>query len=143
VTLESLSRRSLAQPAFGAAIAGALALLALALAAVGTYGIFACAVAQRTRELGIRLAIGAAPSEIARLVLAEGASVAGVGLSGGLSAAALVTSWVRSIVPGAAPYDLLTFGAAASVMFGAAIMACWIPARRAGRLDPSSVLRSE
>jgi putative ABC transport system permease protein len=143
VAMESLARRSLAQPGFGAGLAAALALLALALAGVGTYGIFACAVAQRTREMGVRLAIGAAPSAITRLVLLQGISVAGAGLVAGLSAAWLAMRWVHSTLPAAAPSDLMTFLVAAGVMLAAALAASWFPARRAGRLDPALILRSE
>jgi ABC-type antimicrobial peptide transport system permease subunit len=113
------------------------------LAAVGVYGLFACAVAQRTREMGVRLALGATAAALVRLVLMEGAIVGVAGLTAGLSAAFAAAEWVRSVLPGASRPDLTIFASAAAVLLAAALAACWIPARRAGRADPADVLRAE
>ena len=142
-TIDDLVDRSLAQPGFGAAFGAALALLALGLAVVGVYGLFAFAVAGRTREIGVRLALGATSSRVVRLIVAEGAAVAGAGLAAGLSGAVIAARWIRTVLPGALPIDLSTIAVAGGVMLAAALAACWLPARRAGRLDPASVIRSE
>ena len=142
-TLDSLLARSLAQPGFGAGLGGALGILALSLTAVGVYGLFAFAVAQRTRELGLRLALGATPRGVVRLILGEAALVALAGLAPGLAGALLAMQWIRSLLPGTVPSDSGTLVLAAAITLSAALAACWIPARRAARLDPSIVLRSE
>ena len=142
-TLDSLVAQSLAQPGFGAGLGAALGLLALSLTAVGVYGLFAFAVAQRTREMGLRLALGSTPGGVVRLILGEGAVVAAAGLAAGLAGALGAVRWIRSLLPETMAPDAATFVLAAAVMLGAALLACWIPARRASRLDPATVLRSE
>jgi putative ABC transport system permease protein len=142
-TMEELRRRSFAAPGFGAALGSALALLALTLTAVGVYGVYAFAVGQRRREVGVRLAVGGTPSDIERLILTDGLKVAGIGLCAGLPGAVLAARWIRGFVPGAAASDAATLVAAALVTLVVALAACWIPARRASRVDPTVVLRAE
>jgi predicted permease len=142
-TLDSLVTLSLAQPGFGASLGAALGILALALTAVGVYGLFAFAVTQRTREMGLRLALGATPQGVLRLVMVEGTFVAAGGVAAGLAGAALAARWIRSLLPETTPPGVAMFAVAAAVTLAAALLACWIPARRAAALDPASVLRSE
>jgi putative ABC transport system permease protein len=142
-TLQELRRRSFAAPGFGAALGSALAVLALTLTAVGVYGVYAFAVAQRRREVGVRLAIGGTPARIQRLILREGLTVAVIGLSAGLPAAIAGARWARGFVPGAAASDPVTLGTAALITLAVALAACWIPARRVSRVDPTVVLRAE
>jgi putative ABC transport system permease protein len=142
-TLAALRGRSFAQAGFGAALGSALALLALALTAVGVYGLYAFAVAQRRREVGVRLAVGGTPGRVLRMILADGMKTAVAGLCLGLPSAVLAARWVRGSVPGVAAVDVDTLCVAAAVMLVVALLACWIPARRASRVDPSVVLRAD
>jgi putative ABC transport system permease protein len=142
-TLDALISRSVARPGFGAAFGGALALLALTLAGVGAYGLFAFAVSQRLREMAVRLALGATPATNLRLVLADGLRVAVAGLLVGLPVAAVAIGAARAIVvEGMAP-EPWAFGAAAAVLLVVAWGACWLPARRAARVQPASALRTD
>lgn len=142
-TMEGLKRRSFAAPEFGAALGSALALLALTLTAVGVYGMYAFAVGQRRREVGVRLAVGGTPAQIERLILMDGLKMAAAGLCAGLPAAIVAARWIRGFVPGAAATDPVTLGLAALLTLAVALAACWIPARRASRVGPSVVLRAE
>ena len=142
-TMNALRTRSFAAPGFGAALGGALAVLALTLTAVGVYGVYAFAVAQRRREVGVRLAVGGTPARIERLILKDALHVAVIGLSAGLPAAIVAARWVRGFVPGAAATDPATLATAAMLAIAVAMAACWIPARRASRVDPTVVLRAE
>jgi putative ABC transport system permease protein len=117
--------------------------LALLLAAVGLYGLVAYGVAQRTREFGIRTALGASPREILRLVLREGAGLIGLGLAFGLTGALAATQLLRQMVFGTSVYDPLVFAVVPLVLAGAAALACLIPARRAARIDPLVALRRD
>jgi putative ABC transport system permease protein len=122
---------------------GAFALLATSLAAVGIGGIVAYAVAQRRRELGIRQALGAAPADVVRLVLAEGIRLAAFGIPAGLVLAALGVRLLRSFLFGVESADPLTYGAVAVALATIAVASAWIPARRATRVRPADALRGE
>lgn len=124
-------------------VAGSLGVVALLLAVLGIYGVTAYAVTQRTRELGIRIALGAGRPRVVRLVLRQGVLLAGIGVLVGLAAAAALTRLLRGLLYGIAPTDPLAFGAAALLLVAAAVAASWIPARRASRVDPMVALRSE
>ena len=119
------------------------AALALLLAAVGTYGVMSYAVNQRGRELGIRMAMGAEAGMVQRLVMGEGLRVAADGLVVGLGGAWVLTGILESLLFNIAARDPVTFLAGPVVLTLVAIAACWIPARRATRLDPVTVLREE
>ena len=140
-TMTALMARSLAQPGFGAALGSAVALLALALATVGVYGVLAHGLAQRRREVGVRLALGSTPGGI--LVVRDGARLAIVGLTAGVPLAIVAARWTETTLPGLGGADAMTLLAAAAVTFGAAMAASWIPARRASGLDPGVVLRGD
>ena len=117
--------------------------LALLLAAIGLYGLIAYGVAQRTREFGIRAALGASPREILHLVLREGTSLIGLGLGLGLVGAVAAAGLLRQMVFATSVHDPLVFVAVPLVLALTAAAACLIPARRATRVDPLTALRSE
>jgi hypothetical protein len=122
---------------------GTFALLALALAAVGLYGVLAYTVTRRTREMGIRVALGARPASVVRLVLAQGLRFTIVGLALGLASAAALTRVMRSMLFGVTPLDPVTFGGVAVLLAAVAVTASYVPARRASRVDPAVALRAE
>jgi putative ABC transport system permease protein len=142
-TMESLVSRSIAQPGFGAASGFALAALALSLAGVGVYGLLAFAVAQRKREVGIRLAVGASRLQILRLLVTDGARLALIGVAAGAAGAVALGRWISSVVPGAGPMDGAIVLIAAGTVMASAFLASWVPARRASQADPSVVLRAD
>ena len=142
-SLESLVTRDVASPRFTMLLTASFALLALLLAMIGVYGVMSYAVAQRTREMGIRLALGAERGDVVRLMLVRGLKVIGaasvVGAVAALGAGRLIRGQLYDV--GAA--DPLTFAAVPLVLAAVALLACYIPARRAARIDPALALRSE
>jgi hypothetical protein len=127
----------------GSQILGLFGVIGLALAAVGLYGVLAFAVAQRTREIGIRMALGGATHDILRLVLVRGVGLTLAGLGIGLALAAALSRLLASLLIGVGPWDPLTFGGVAAVLAAVALLACVLPARRAPREDPLVALRTE
>jgi len=127
----------------GAWLLGLFGLLGLALAALGVYGVMAYAVNQRTREFGIRLALGAHTRDVIRMVLHRGMTVAGAGLLAGLALAAATARLLRFLLFDVAPLDPLTFVAVAALVGAVALLANWLPARRTARVDPLEALRAE
>jgi len=117
--------------------------LALALAAVGLYGLVSFGVSQRVRELGIRIALGARPQALAGLVLARGLALAGVGLGVGLGLSVLLGRALRGLLFAVSPDDLLSLGVASAVLLLTAAVAAWLPARRAARVDAVVSLKEE
>jgi putative ABC transport system permease protein len=117
--------------------------VALALAISGLFGVIAYSVSQRTRELGIRLALGAQRRDVLRLVLRQGLKLAGLGIVIGLAGAIAVMRLLSSLLFGIGPLDPMTFLAVPSLLLAVAWFACWLPARRAARVDPMVALRSE
>jgi putative ABC transport system permease protein len=142
-TLDDMLAGEVASQRFNMALLGAFAGLALLLAAVGIYGVMAYAVGQRTQEIGIRMALGALPENVLRMVLMQGARLAVFGVVLGLGAGIALTRLLRSLLFEVKPSDPATFGVCAGILFAAAIAACWIPARRATRVDPLVALRYE
>jgi predicted permease len=142
-TMEQLLSESLAFDRFGMVLYGSFAALALLLAAIGIYGVMAFAVAQRTHEFGIRMALGAASGQIMGLVLREGVVLALFGLGLGLGGAYLVGRAMQTTLYGVSALDFVAFSTVAVVLLAAALLACYFPARRASRVDPMVALRDE
>jgi len=138
VAAESMSRRRFTMQVFGL-----FGILALLLAAVGIYGVIAYSVTQRTREIGIRVALGANRSAILRWVLKQGLVLTLAGVVVGLVGALALTRWLRSLLFGVGPTDIVTYGVLAAVLTIVALLACYIPARRATKVDPLIALRYE
>jgi predicted permease len=127
----------------GATALAGFALLALVMAATGLYGTVSYSVAQRTREVGIRLSLGASRSDVVRLLLAGGLRLVAIGAGLGLAAAFMLARLLQGLLFGIKAIDPLTFVAVPAVLLAVAFMAAWLPARRAGRVDPQVALRSE
>jgi ABC-type antimicrobial peptide transport system permease subunit len=115
---------------------GAFGMLALLLATVGIYGVMAYSVAQRTREIGVRMALGADARELLALIIREGGRITVLGLGIGIIAALVLTRFISSLLYGIRPADAVSFAGAVLVLTASAIVACYIPARRAIRVDP-------
>ena len=142
-TMDQLVSESVAQPRLNLSLIAAFAALALLLAAVGVYGVMAYAVSQRTQEFGIRMALGASRSDVLKQVILEGGRLAALGLALGLVAALALTRLMASLLYGVAPSDPVALIAAAVVLAVVAFAACYLPARRATRVDPMEALRYE
>jgi putative ABC transport system permease protein len=142
-SLEQYRADSIAAPRLTANLLGLFALLALAIAAAGIGGVMALAVSQRTHEIGVRMAIGARPAEIVRMILSQGMGLALVGVALGVASAFALTRAVKSFLFGVTPNDPATFLGVAAVLAAAALAACYLPARRAARVDPLRALRTE
>jgi predicted permease len=142
-SLTALVDDSLAPARFAMLLLGAFGALAVALAAIGMYGVISYTVAQRTQEIGIRMAMGASQREIFMMVLAQGSRIAGLGIAIGLLASFAVTRFMASFLFGVQPTDPLTYAAVSLLLISIALLACCIPARRAFRVDPLVALRYE
>jgi putative ABC transport system permease protein len=134
---------SVAQERFRTLLMSSFSGIALILAAVGIFGVISYSTAQRTHEIGIRMALGAQRRSVMRLILGQGAKLALLGLGAGAVAALLLTHLMASLLYGVSATDPLTFGAVGIVLLGVAVTACYIPARRAMRIDPMVALRHE
>lgn len=141
--LESLRFGSLVRPRFYAVMVGIFAVIAAVLATVGIYGVLAYAVVQRTHEIGVRMALGARRRTVLTDVLRRGVLQALVGVVAGLAAAAGLTRYLSTMLYGLTPLDAGTYAAVALVFIGVAGLACYIPARRATKVDPLVALRCE
>jgi putative ABC transport system permease protein len=142
-TLPSLVEQAASQRLFVMQLLGGFAIVAVLLAAIGLYGVVAYGVAQRTREVGVRMALGAQRRDVLKLVLASGFSLVTAGVVVGLVAALGATRLLGTLVFGVSPVDPLTFAAAAILLVVVALTAHWIPIRRALRIDPAAALRAE
>ena len=117
--------------------------MALMLGLIGIYGVIAYAVSQRRREIGIRAALGAQPIELRRMFLRQGLALTGIGAAIGLGVAIALTPLMKSLLFGISPLDPLTYAAVPSVLAAAAMLASYLPARRAAAVDPIEALRAE
>jgi putative ABC transport system permease protein len=142
-TMHEIVAGTVAEPRFRTWLVSSFAALALVLAAVGIYGTIAYSVAQRTHEIGIRMALGAGMNDVLGLVVREGVLMAGMGAIIGLGAAAAMTGLMSSLLVGVTPRDPLAFGAAAAILLLVAALASFLPARRAARIEPLEALRTE
>jgi putative ABC transport system permease protein len=142
-SMDQLVGASIARSQFDTTVLSIFGALALVLAGIGIYGLFTFSVRQRTHEIGIRVALGAQPNGILRNVLGEGARLALVGIVLGVAAALGLTRLLASMLFGVSATDPLTFAAAVAVLLAIALLACYIPARRAMRVDPMVALRHE
>jgi putative ABC transport system permease protein len=141
--MDQVIAASLAQRRFPMMLLGLFAAAALALAAVGLYGVIAYAVTQRTMEIGVRMALGAQPGQVLRMVLRQGMSLAGLGVALGLGGSIALGRFVAGFLFEVRPSDPTMLATVALMLAAVALLACWIPARRAARLDPLAALRCE
>jgi predicted permease len=141
--MTAVVQRSMAQLSFTMLIIGAAAVVTLLLGAIGLYGVIAYIVSLRTRELGVRIALGATPHAVARLVTRQGLALTGAGIAAGLVLFALLARFLRSLLFGVAPSDPVTLVAVSLALIAIAALASWLPARRAARVDPMEALRAE
>jgi putative ABC transport system permease protein len=141
--LETVVKDSVQEPRFRATLIGIFALLALILAAVGVYGLISYTVTQRTREIGIRVALGAAPNQVLLAVVRQGLVLALVGIAIGLAGALAASRALSAFLFGVGATDPLTFGAVALLLLGVALLASYVPSRRALKVDPIIALRAE
>jgi putative ABC transport system permease protein len=142
-TMTARAAAATAQARFSAALLALFAATALSLAAIGIYGVMSLAVAARTREIGIRIALGADRGRVQRLVVREGLALVAAGAVIGLAGALMATRLLRSLLFDLTPSDPLTYSAIVVLLAGAAMLASWIPARRAAKVDPVVALRTE
>jgi putative ABC transport system permease protein len=142
-TLEQYRRDALSDTRIQAVLVGGFGLLALMLASLGLYGVLSYSVAQRTQEIGIRMALGATASDVLRLVVGQGGKLVAIGIALGWAGALAATRVLKSFLYGVSATDPLTFIAVVMLLTFVALFACWIPARRATKVDPMIALRCE
>ena len=142
-TVDDKVALSLWEVKWQASLLAALGLLAIVLAAIGVYGVVACSVAQRTREIGVRMALGAAPLDVQWMVLAHGLRITAIGIAVGLLLSAATVRLLRGFLYGLSPFDPIAFTVASLAWIAIAMVASWYPARRATRVDPMTALNFE
>ena len=141
--MEQLVGRAVARPRFNMSLLGLFAALGLVLAAVGIYGVMAYSMSQRTHEIGLRMALGAQTRDVMKMVVRQGMALAMIGVAIGLGASYGLTRLMKTLLFGVGATDLLTFTVVALLLTMVALIACWIPARRATKIDPMVALKYE
>ncbi len=141
--LDDVSAMAISATRFTLTLVGAFGAIALVLAAVGVFGVISYSVAQRTNEIGIRMALGALERDVLGMIVGHGARLAVSGVAIGVCAALLLTRAMQTLLYGVSPFDPATFAAVAGLLGAVALVACWVPARRAARVDPMTALRHE
>jgi len=141
--MEEVLADSLKQPRFFSTLLGVFSALALVLAAIGVYGLLHYTISRRTREIGIRIALGGRPLDVFRLVMAHGMAPVAAGALLGVAGAVAAGRVLKSLLFGVAAADPWSLGGALGLLVGAALLACALPARRAARIDPAVALRTE
>jgi ABC-type antimicrobial peptide transport system permease subunit len=142
-TMEQLLSGTVARPRFYLLLLGVFAGSAVLLAALGVYGVMAFAAGRRVREMGIRMALGAERGDVVRLLLADGGRLALAGIALGALGALGAARFVAGLLYGVRPQDPLTLASVSVLLLGVALLAAWLPARRAARVEPASALRAE
>jgi len=142
-TMEDTIARTLLKRKFTMTLLTIFAGIAIALASIGLYGVMSYSVSQRTREIGIRMALGAQRRDVLQLVIRQGMLLTMVGVGLGLAGSFGLTRLISSLLFGVSATDIGTFGAVSSLLFVIALLACWLPARRASRVDPIVALHTE
>jgi macrolide transport system ATP-binding/permease protein len=142
-TVQTIVDQDLSGAKLGAELLAAFGLLALVLAAVGTYGVMSYTVSQRTQEIGIRMALGAQPGDVSKLIVGNGMAMVGAGTIAGLAISAVLSRFVSNLLYGIGNFDWLAFVVTSGLLLGVALIACLVPARRAMRVDPIIALRHE
>ena len=142
-SMEQIAANAVAQPRLYLVLIACFAGTAMLLAAIGLYGVLAYAVGQRTREIGIRLALGAKRAEVLRMIMGQAGRLAVTGIVAGLAAAALASRVLRAQLFEVTPTDTMTYVVVAIGLMVVALIASWIPARRAARIDPITALRHD
>jgi ABC-type antimicrobial peptide transport system permease subunit len=142
-TMSDLVARSEAQRSFALTVFAAFGVAALLLAGIGVYGVIEGSVAERTREIGLRSALGARPVRLAAFVVGQGLALTAVGAAIGIAAAVGATRAIASLLFGIEPFDLVTYGGVVALMLAVAFVACYAPASRAARIDPLEALRHD
>src|SRR5262249_39390702 len=142
-TMDRLLDAPLAQPRLSAMLLSGFSLVALLLSAIGLYGVMAAGVRRQTRDIGVRVALGAMPSTIRRLVFTQVAGFVGIGVVGGLACALAVSRLLRSLLFDVSPIDPLTLAVVCALLLAVVTLAGYLPARRAARIDPVEALRAE
>jgi putative ABC transport system permease protein len=141
--MEELIAISAAERRFALVLFEAFAIVALILAAIGIYGVLSGSVAERTREIGVRTALGASRSGILSLILRQGLSLTGVGVLLGVAGALAATRLIETLLFGVSRLDPVTYAGVVLLLTATALVACWLPARRASLVDPAITLRTE
>jgi ABC-type antimicrobial peptide transport system permease subunit len=141
--MDKLVESSVGQRKLSMILLGVFSTIALLLAAIGIYGVLSYSVGRRTREVGVRLALGATRGDVIRLVFRQGLGLTALGLAAGLAGALLLTRYLSSLLFEVSRWDVATYAAVAFLLLAVAVLACWIPARRAMRVDPVVALRFE
>jgi ABC-type antimicrobial peptide transport system permease subunit len=141
--MEDVLSKAQARPRFLTLLLSFFSVVALAIATVGIYGVISYSVARRTKEFGLRMALGAQDTDVLGLVMKQGAGMVLIGIVAGLAIALMLTRLMTSLLFGVTPTDVLTYGSVTAILLAVALAACYVPAKRATQVDPIKTLRYE